>query len=296
MKPNKFASLYPPHPDSPDNIPHYPEWPDIPHADWPHGFNRRWNDTERACVTPYDADCCHHGDSDCLCVTSADMDLWNSYSGLSGLTAFDAESLSAIYEKVSEMDEYSAVLDGYYDMSANSAIWNSAAYVPNIYENLSAVYDSLADKADYSAISAYCDIGKHPDGTEGDGSLKVWTDSLVDYYYGDRTPHDMTIVGDGSLNRPLRVGKDIVNAAMAVMMATSASRLANQDDLSAVRNDINANSRNIAANSSDIRRIYEMIRIIENGGSTELPLRCIKTTRERLIPDSIQDPDNLYYC
>lgn len=308
MKPNKFAPLYPPpRPDSPDNIPHYPDWPYAPHADWPHGYSRRWNDTEPAHVVPYPVDCCYPGESDCICVTSADMTLWNSYSGLSGLTAFDPETLSAIYEKVEDMDDYSAVRDTYYTVSANSAIWNSAAYVPNIYENLSALYDNINAKANFSAISAYCD--------NISGSLKIWSDSTKDYFLGDRAPHDMTIVGDGSFERPLRVGRDIVMGAMAVNdVIHSGGRLITEDDLSAVKKDVIENDCHIRDNTAEIARILDTLGTFDetiNRTVTEvhqeldyvvgyvndsLDKKFQFANRDEIKAKSIADPDNFYYC
>lgn len=297
MKQNKFAPLYPPgRPDSPDHIPHYPEWPYAPHADWPHGYGHRWNDSEPAHTVPYPYDCCNPDDSECICVTSADMALWNSYSGLSGLTAFDAESLSAIYDKVLDMDDYSAVRDCYYTVSANSAIWNSAAYIPNLYENISALYNDINEKADYSAISSYCDIGIHEDGTKGDGSIRIWSDSLKDYYYGNRVPHDMTIVGDGSLDRPLRVGKDIVMAAMSVIEATSASSLANQEDISKLAGSISKNMYDIRDNASDIKEIFKILTTIEDSIAEGGGAKFIKSAPSRIVADSSRDPINFYYC
>lgn len=311
MKPNKFAPLYPPsRPDSPDNIPHYPDWPYAPHADWPHGYSRRWNDTEPAHVVPYPVDCCYPGESDCICVTSADMTLWNSYSGLSGLTAFDPETLSAIYEKVEDMDDYSAVRDTYYTVSANSAIWNSAAYVPNIYENLSALYDNINLKADYSAISAYCDIGKHNDGTMGRNDLKIWSDSLKDYYYGDRAPHDMTIVGDGSFDRPFRVGRDIVMGAMAVNDVIHSGGLVSQLELSDVKKSISANDSHIRKNTSEIAEIIDILKIyrgfiddvnqhmdyVVDYVDDSLDKKFQLASRSEIFDKSLADLDNFYYC
>lgn len=311
MKPNKFAPLYPPpRPDSPDNIPHYPDWPYAPHADWPHGYSRRWNDTEPAHVVPYPVDCCYPGESDCICVTSADMTLWNSYSGLSGLTAFDPETLSAIYEKVEDMDDYSAVRDTYYTVSANSAIWNSAAYVPNIYENLSALYDNINLKADYSAISAYCDIGEHNDGTMGRNDLKIWSDSLKDYYYGDRAPHDMTIVGDGSFERPLRVGRDIVIGAMAVNDIIQSGGLVSQLELSGVKKSISANDSHIRKNTAEIAEIIDILKTykgfiddvnqhmdyVVDYVDDSLDKKFQLASRDEIFDKSLADVDNFYYC
>lgn len=289
---------FPPYkPDTgPDYIPHYPEWPYAPHADWPHGGSRRFNDSERAVVVPHPVDCCHPDDNECLCVTSADMALWNSYSGLSGLTAFDSNILSAMYDKIQYMDNYSAVEDGYYIMSANSAIWNSAGYIPNIYENLSALYDNINYKADYSAISGYCDIGKHPDGTYGDRAIKIWTDSLKDYYYGDRIPHDMTIVGDGTLDRPLRVGKPIIDAVMAVHEVMSAG-LATQDDIGKINKEIKNISITDNTQNNVLKRHDEYIEwLINHISETPSGNQWIYTDKNNIIVESLANPNNFYYC
>ena len=289
---------YPPRPDmTPDNIPHYPEWPYAPHADWPHGSMHRWNDSEPAHVVPYPVDCCHPDDSECLCVTSADMALWNSYSGLSGLTAFDPSAISAIFDRIQEMDDYEEIAEGYYALSANSAIWDSAAYIPNIYDNISALYDELGNKADYSAISAYCDIGEHPDGTSGDGAIKIWSDSLKDYYYGDRSPHDMTIVGDGTLDRPLRVGKDIVMGAMAANEANAEGGIASQKDLTGIKSDIKVIAGRNNSISAEVNKLIEVVDLLADGlGIYERGEKWILSTPERIKQDSMADPTSFYYC
>ena len=249
---------YPPKPDmSPDAIPHYPEWPYAPHADWPHGSWGRPNDTEPGHVVPWPVDCERHYEDQCLCVTSADMSLWNSYSGLSGLTAFDASAISALFDKVSDMDDYDNLRDGYDTVSAYSGIWSSAAYVPDIYQHLSALASGQTDKLDYSAAAAFLDLYEHTGGEMGDGSLKVWTDSLKDYYFGDRVPHDMTIVGDGTLDRPLRVGKDIVNAAMLV---------------------------------------YEVTNGFQTSANLLQGTQFKKSTIKKIISDSRKEPDIFFYC
>ena len=145
----------------PDNVPHFPDWPNMPHADWPRWGWRRWNDSEPAHEVPWDYDCCNHGESDCICVTSADADLWNSYSSLSGLLAFNPDDLSAALANADTIEDLSGFV------SANSGIWLSAGYVPNIYENISALYDALNDKVDYSAMESAM------------SSYHVWTDSEV---------------------------------------------------------------------------------------------------------------------
>lgn len=188
----------------PDNVPHFPDWPNMPHADWPRWGWRRWNDSEPAHEVPWDYDCCNHGESDCICVTSADADLWNSYSSLSGLLAFNPDDLSAALANADTIEDLSGFV------SANSGIWLSAGYVPNIYENISALYDALNDKVDYSAMESAM------------SSYHVWTDSEVMAYdagrYGDFSG---TLIGIGTYERPLRVSKYIAKAVAAVEEATN---------------------------------------------------------------------------
>lgn len=212
MMNNNNKPPMPPHWEDPSHIPHFPDWPNVPYADWPRTRFHRWNDSEPANVQPWWQDCCEPYENPCVCVTSADVDLWNSYSGLSGLTAFDPSVLSAAFSALDDMYDYSAVREGYYTMSANSGIWNSAAYIPNIYENLSALCDYANEKADLSAVSAYYD---------DKGKLKIWTDSLKAQaefgYYG---PFEGTIDGDGSYDRPLRVSTAVAKGMATVMEAT----------------------------------------------------------------------------
>ena len=168
-----------------------------------------------------------------------------------------ATFVSALFDKVSDMDDYDNLRDGYETVSAYSSIWSSAAYVPDIYEHLSALASGQTDKLDYSAASAFLDLYEHTGGEMGDGSLKVWTDSLKDYYFGDRVPHDMTIVGDGTLDRPLRVGKDIVNAAMLV---------------------------------------YEVTNGFQTSANLLQGTQFKKSTIKKIISDSRKEPDIFFYC
>lgn len=152
-----YDGYYPPHPPepddfTPDNIPHH-EPPFVPHADWPHNIHPRWNDSEPAIVQPWWNDCCNHEVDDCICVTSADYERWNTLVDLSALSAFNPEDISAALSAYEKLDNYSALEDAAGCVSANSGIWNSAGYVPDIYETLSAMNDILAQKYDVSAWS-----------------------------------------------------------------------------------------------------------------------------------------------
>lgn len=219
MMNNNNKPPMPPHWEDPSHIPHFPDWPNVPYADWPRTRFHRWNDSEPANVQPWWQDCCEPYDNPCVCVTSADVDLWNSYSGLSGLTGFDPETISAAvssYSSISaQFDQLSGWDDlkyGYDVLSANSGMWNSAGYVPGIFSAISALDDK---KLDVSAS-------------------RVWTDSLKSQaefgYYG---PFEGTIDGDGSYDRPLRVSTAVARGMATVMEATDHFNipLANKDDI-----------------------------------------------------------------
>lgn len=207
MKNNKYKPPMPPDYDNPSHVPHFPDWPNVPYADWPRTRFHRWNDSEPANVQPWWQDCCEPHDNPCVCVTSADVDLWNSYSGLSGLTGFDPETISAAvssYSSISaQLEQFSGWDDlkyGYDVLSANSGMWNSAGYIPNIYENLSAL---ASGKLDVTASH-------------------VWTDSLkLSHEAGIFGDFSGTIIGDGTYERPLRVSKEIAKAIGIIDDATN---------------------------------------------------------------------------
>lgn len=236
--------------DDPSHIPHFPDWPNVPYADWPRTRFHRWNDSEPANVQPWWQDCCEPYENPCVCVTSADVDLWNSYSGLSGLTALNPNDISAA---LSAYDDLSARLDqmsgyedleyGYALMSANSGIWNSAGYVPNIYENLSAL---ASGKLDASAVH-------------------VWTDSeKIAYDTGAYGNYSGTLVGIGTYERPLRASMYLMSAVASVDIATSGYKvkLANLVHYDEIKKDIDALNKKVTAISGDVsenRRLLEWI-------------------------------------
>lgn len=253
----------PPEWADPSHIPHYPEWPNMPYADWPRSRFHRWNDSEPANVRPWWYDHCEPMDNPCVCVTDADVDLWNSYSGLSGLTVFDASALSAAFSALDDMGDYDMLRKGYYDVSANSAMWNSAGYVPNIYDNISALYDYLNDKADYSAFS----------------SFHVWTDSekarVEAGAYGD---YSGTMVGMGTYERPLRVSPYVIRAVAEVDLATSGymTKLANVDAYDKLQKDIDRLNRQITSMSATIGEQNRLIEWILNNMNVEAPADLTK--------------------
>lgn len=265
----------------PDNVPHFPDWPNMPHADWPRWGWRRWNDSEPAHEVPWDYDCCNHGESDCICVTSADADLWNSYSSLSGLLAFNPDDLSAALANADTIEDLSGFV------SANSGIWLSAGYVPNIYENISALYDALNDKVDYSAMESAM------------SSYHVWTDSEVMAYdagrYGDFSG---TLIGIGTYERPLRVSKYIARAVAAVEEATNnyTIPLASADSVDKLQGQITQLNGKINRAFSGIQVNHDNIEMLANlsakfNDKHHPPMYNYKVSLE----ESRSTPDNIYY-
>lgn len=265
----------------PDNVPHFPDWPNMPHADWPRWGWRRWNDSEPAHEVPWDYDCCNHGESDCICVTSADADLWNSYSSLSGLLAFNPDDLSAALANADTIEDLSGFV------SANSGIWLSAGYVPNIYENISALYDALNDKVDYSAMESAM------------SSYHVWTDSEVMAYdagrYGDFSG---TLIGIGTYERPLRVSKYIARAVAAVEEATNnyTIPLASADSVDKLQGQITQLNGKINRAFSGIQINHDNIEMLANltakfDDKYHPPMYNNKVSLE----ESRYTPDNIYY-
>lgn len=265
----------------PDNVPHFPDWPNMPHADWPRWGWRRWNDSEPAHEVPWDYDCCNHGESDCICVTSADADLWNSYSSLSGLLVFNPDDLSAALANADTIEDLSGFV------SANSGIWLSAGYVPNIYENISALYDALNDKVDYSAMESAM------------SSYHVWTDSEVMAYdagrYGDFSG---TLIGIGTYERPLRVSKYIARAVAAVEEATNnyTIPLASADSVDKLQGQITQLNGKINRAFSGIQVNHDNIEMLANlsakfNDKYHPPMYNYKVSLE----ESRGTPDNIYY-
>lgn len=265
----------------PDNVPHFPDWPNMPHADWPRWGWRRWNDSEPAHEVPWDYDCCNHGESDCICVTSADADLWNSYSSLSGLLAFNPDDLSAALANADTIEDLSGFV------SANSGIWLSAGYVPNIYENISALYDALNDKVDYSAMESAM------------LSYHVWTDSEVMAYdagrYGDFSG---TLIGIGTYERPLRVSKYIAKAVAAVEEATNnyTIPLASADSVDKLQGQITQLNGKINRAFSGIQINHDNIEMLANLSAKfddkyHPPMYNYKVS----LAESRSTPDNIYY-
>jgi hypothetical protein len=282
MMNNRNNPPEPPEWNDPSHIPHFPDWPNVPYADWPRTRFHRWNDSEPANVQPWWQDCCEPFDDPCICVTSADAELWNSYSSLSGLTGFEPETISAAvssYSAISaQLEQFSGWDDlkyGYDVLSANSGMWNSAGYVPGI---LSAISALDAKKLDASGVH-------------------VWTDS-------EKLAHDAgaygnfsgTIVGVGTYERPLRLSPYAIKAISIVDQATDGYKtgLVNTDTASAMIRDIdtlNDNMADLAGSVSGNRKLIEWI--LNHMG--EMGMSAMWENKKVTLEESEANPAIFYY-
>lgn len=164
------------------------------HPEWPAGY-WGWNDTEPASVGPWGC-CPPHPIDDCICVTSADIDRWNSMSALSALSGIDLNVLSGI----SGMNlPYSATLwnSCYETVYSNSATWESAQYIPEMSAWTSAAFDTLTK--DIWELSSHRN--------------EVWTDKTDAPYY---------IEGTGAEETPLALSHYVVDLLKYIDTGVSA--------------------------------------------------------------------------
>jgi NAD+--asparagine ADP-ribosyltransferase len=85
-------------------------------------------------------------------------------------------------------------------------------------------------------------------------------------------------------------------AAMSVIEATSASSLANQEDISKLAGSISKNMYDIRDNASDIKEIFKILTTIEDSIAEGGGAKFIKSAPSRIVADSSRDPINFYYC
>lgn len=140
MKQNNYPPFQP--------NPYGSDWPDANfHPDWPHYRHmHNWNDTEPAAVVPMYDDCCPNPSDDCVCVTSGDIELWNTISAVSALSKIDIDGLSGL-SALSGISEIMPAVSAVYE---NADIWMSAQYVPDIYGDISAMSAKIDTKAPLS--------------------------------------------------------------------------------------------------------------------------------------------------
>lgn len=96
-------------------------------------------DTEPAYVV---RPCPPEPSEDCVCVTEADVDMWNEISALSGLTGVDLSSLSALKDIQNSANYWNGT---YKTVKANSAQWdNNNSAIKQLEEN-SEVWDTVSN-------------------------------------------------------------------------------------------------------------------------------------------------------
>ena len=180
-----------PHPVPPEH-PYYPRSP----------YNRWWNDTEPAySVAPWEG-CCDQDDG-CECVTKDDIEVWNSISSLSGLTAIDWENISSYSAIAASADLWN---DDYLTTSANSANWNKVSGLndlTNLLSSNSANWDSTyktvsSNSANWNSAVNYS--GNINANTSAISALSAAFAKQVKIYFDPNT-----INGDGTTGAPYTV-------------------------------------------------------------------------------------------
>ena len=258
--------------NDPSHVPHYPDWPNGHfHPDWPHNMRHRWNDSEPANLVPFDHDCCHHDErEDCVCVTSADAELWNSLSSLSALSAIEPSAISAL--SAFNPEEFSALSGLVYEYSE---IWTSAQYVPNIYENLNLLFSAMNNKVDINEIYYTDETGKRkPKFLDG-----IYAES--EYFWGDGT-EDHVLKPSKQLKAWLERLRDAITNSRGEVDGI----LATGEQIVDLKNDINT--------------LYQMIL---QGGGGGIPVTgdiftahfVEATSYEDAMSESTQNPDVFYY-
>ena len=182
----------------PDN-----RFPPGPHPYYPrHPHDRWWNDTEPAySVAPWEG-CCDKED-DCVCVTPDDVEVWNSISSLSGLTAIDWENISSYSAIAASADLWN---DDYLTTSANSANWNKVSGLndlTNLLSSNSANWDSTyktvsSNSANWNSAVNYS--GNINANTSAISALSAAFAKQVKIYFDPNT-----INGDGTTGAPYTV-------------------------------------------------------------------------------------------
>lgn len=124
-----------------------PDWQPGHHYPYPDGRHpmhpgHPWNDTEPAAnIEPW---CPPHPIDDCVCVTPADVDKWNSVSAISAVTGLNFDAI----EELTELDiplsaEYWN--STYETVNSHSAHWEYAEDIPEFSATTSAHFDTIED-------------------------------------------------------------------------------------------------------------------------------------------------------
>lgn len=229
MKQNNYPPFHP--------NPYGPDWPDANfHPDWPHYRHmHHWNDTEPAAVVPWPEECCPQPSDDCMCVTSGDIQMWNTISAVSAFAKIDVDGLSGLsaLSGISKLIPMAEAVDAY------SGIWMSAGYVPNIYEDIYELSARVDTKAPLS----------------GEYLQQVYSDP----YFFD---------GKGTEKSTLKPSRDLENTMIMVSACTDnfTKALVNTDMCDVVKEDIKALEERTAANQWAIQTLSNRIDHMGGGG------------------------------
>lgn len=248
-----------------------PDWPGPGyHPDWPHyRHSYYWNDSEYAHNIPFDEDCCPDYPDDCVCVTSGDVNKWNSYSALYDLSAVSA--LSAVSGL--KVDAINGVISTVED---NIDIWSSAAYVPTLSANIDLLFSAINDKLDITAYKELTQKGIYVD---------------PNYFNGNGSDYSV-----------LTLSPSAKGAIESVLLATETCTkpLATVENLAPLKDDINVLHTNAISTDSELERIWDQIDALKNNTPSPTPTSTnfkssdAKTYQE-LIQESTDDPNYFYY-
>ena len=249
---------YPPYQPNP----YGPDWPDANyHPDWPHYRHMHaWNDSEPAAVVPWPEECCPQSADDCVCVTSGDVQMWNTISAVSALTGINVEGLSGL----SALSGISELIPAASAVNAYSGIWMSAQYVPNIYEHISAMSAEIDTKAPLS----------------GEYLQRVYSDP----YFFD---------GAGTMKSVLKPSKDLENTVAIVYQSTSGftKGLVNTDMCDIVKGDISALETRTVENLWKIQQLNNIVSHI-SGGSTDWSNKVVTVEESKKNPNVFDFDDS----
>lgn len=157
----------------------------IPYDHVPHHFP---NDMEHAFVVRPHEECCPDDAEECVCVTSGDVEKWNSaYDSISAVSSIDPSAFSALLD-VSALSSSADFWNGTYEtvssnssnwdktfssVTENSSVWNEASSISSVESRIAEIQDDIS-------------------------ALEV---NKQDNIYFD----NMSIIGDGSQGYPYQV-------------------------------------------------------------------------------------------
>lgn len=240
--------------------PYGPDWPDANfHPDWPHYRHmHHWNDTEPAAVVPWPEECCPQPSDDCMCVTSGDVLMWNTISAVSALAGINIDGLSGL----SALSGIDSLIPASTAVETYSAVWMSAQYVPDIYNDIANMSAKIDTKAPLS----------------GEYLQRVYSDP----YFFD---------GAGTKKSVLKPSKDLQDTVELVYASSDAftKKLVNTDMCDIVEKNIQALDKRTIDHDYAIKELTQRIDNIPGGKSADWKNEYVS------IEESKKEKDIFYY-